>query len=267
MTAAWACWSTSSPPTSPRPSRRSATSCTRPASTSAGSTSAKASLATPRSGRRALPQVRLQRRPTQGAFADHHGVPRCFLRVPGHHALEVMRMYGVTRAVATLVGAAAAGFLLWLGTQVFDVQLQATGSSEDYWAFVGLAAAAGLVLALSQIAGGWTKWGLPRVSLPVLVLGFLPALVVGGLVLLASQPSGGWGRGEANDLVNTLGVDGLAHDLGMVFPAIALGLGLLLGLVFDTAGSRRVLVARDDERAADEPTTAERAGAYDGARE
>ncbi len=175
-------------------------------------------------------------------------------------------MYGVTRGVATLVGAAVGGFLLWLGTQVYDLRFDIGGSSDDYWALVGLAAAAGLVLAVSQIAGGWTKWGLPRVSLPVLLLGFLPALVVGGVVLFAAQPSGGWFRGEANDLVNTLGVDGLAHDLGMVFPAIALGLGLLLGLVFDTTGARRVLEARPDDRAADEPVTAERAGAHDGAR-
>ena len=158
-------------------------------------------------------------------------------------------MYGVTRAVATLVGAAAAGFLLWLGTQVFDVQLQATGSSGDYWAFVGLAAGAGLVLALSQIAGGWTKWGLPRVSLPVLLVGFLPALLAGGLVLMTAQPEGGWNQGSATDLASDLGLGGLVDDLGGVFPAIAIGLGIVFGFVFDTSGARRIVAARDEDRA------------------
>jgi hypothetical protein len=176
-------------------------------------------------------------------------------------------MYGVTRGVATLAGAAVAGLLLWLGTQVYELRMNIAGSSDEYWALVGLAAAAGLVLALSQIVGGWTKWGLPRVSVPVLVLGFVPALVAGGVVLVAAQPSGGWGRGDANDLVSDLGVNGVVHDLGTVFPAIALGLGLLFGLVFDTAGARRMLAPSEDEPAADEPVTAERAEAYDGRRE
>lgn len=176
-------------------------------------------------------------------------------------------MYGLTRGVATLAGAAVAGFLLWLGTQAFEVRFQAGGSSGDYWTLVGLAAAAGFVLALSQLVGGWTKWGLPRVSVPVLLLGFLPAFVVGGVVLLATQPAGGTGHGRAVDLLGDIGARALADDLGAVFPAIALGLGLLLGLVFDTTGPRRAVAADHDERVADEGIAAERAGEYDGARE
>jgi hypothetical protein len=169
-------------------------------------------------------------------------------------------MIGLTRAVATLVGAAAAGLLLWLATQAFDVTLDLGGSNDAYWAFVGLAAAAGLVLAVSQIVGGWTKWGIPRVSLPVLLLGFLPALVVGGLVLLDAQPAGGWGSDAAGNLASDLGVGGLVEDLAAVVPAIAFGLGLLLGFVFDTTGSPRVVAPAHtyDERAADEAVSAER---------
>jgi hypothetical protein len=169
-----------------------------------------------------------------------------------------MNMLGMTRGVATLVGAAAAGVLLWLATQVFDVRLDLGGSSDAYWAFAGLAAAAGLVIAASQLAGGWTKWGVPRVSLPVLLLGFVPALVVGGFVLLAAQPTDGWGSGWANDVAGDLGISGLVEDLGGVVPAIAFGLGLLLGLVFDTAGSPRVVKPAYDDRVADEAVAAER---------
>ena len=166
-------------------------------------------------------------------------------------------MYGLTRGTMTLLGVAGAGVLLYVASQ-FDVD-----TTGQYWAWVGFMAAAGLVIALSQLLGGWTKWGLPRLSATVFLLGFLPALIVGGLVLLHAQPdSGDFGQGWANDL----GVDGLAGDLVSVLPAIALGLGLVLGLTVDTTGPRirevepeegRV-VRRYDERVAEEPLAAER---------
>ena len=169
-------------------------------------------------------------------------------------------MIGVTRGFSTLAGAAVAGILLWFATQV------GAQTTTDYWATYGLVAAAGLAIALSQILGGWTKWGWPRLSLGVFVLGFLPVLVAGGWVLLARQPA---------DWMNTsnwsrdLGVYGLVADLGNILPAIAFGVGLTFGLVFDTSGPRREIVrddvdrrdvVRDDGRVrdADEPLTAER---------
>jgi hypothetical protein len=166
-------------------------------------------------------------------------------------------MYGLTRGTVTLIGAAAAGLLLYIASQ-FDVD-----STGQYWAWIGLMAAGGLVIALSQLLGGWTKWGWPRVSGSVFLLGFIPALIVGGLVLLYAQPDGGvFGQGLADDL----GVEGFAQDLVSVLPAIAFGLGLLFGLTFDTTGPRvrevdvedgRV-VRRHDEGVADEPLRAER---------
>ena len=92
-------------------------------------------------------------------------------------------MIGITRGLATLIGAAVAGFLIWLAAQM------GTGSASEYWANYGLIAAAGLTMALSQILGGWTKWGWPRLSAGVFLLGFLPVLLVGGWVLLARQPA------------------------------------------------------------------------------
>lgn len=161
-------------------------------------------------------------------------------------------MIGVTRGVSTLVGAAVAGILLWFATQV------GTETAAEYWATYGLIAAAGLTMALSQILGGWTKWGWPRFPPGVFLLGFLPVLLAGGWVLLARQPA---------DFFNTsnwsrdLGIHGLVHDLGNILAAIAFGIGLAFGLSFDTAGPAREAVERHDDvrlRDADEPVTAER---------
>ena len=176
-------------------------------------------------------------------------------------------MIGVARGISTLVGATVAGILLWVATQI------GTQTSGEYWTTYGLIAAAGLTMALSQILGGWTKWGWPRFSLGVFTLGFLPVLVAGGWVLLARQPA---------DWMNTsnwsrdLGIYSVVADLGNVLPAIAFGIGLVFGLSFDTAGRQQEVVEHDvrreatvpasssdprDTRAADEPLTAER-GAY-----
>ena len=183
-------------------------------------------------------------------------------------------MIGITRGFSTLIGAAVAGFLIWLATQMGD------GSAGDYWATYGLIAVAGLTMALSQLLGGWTKGGWPRLSLGVFVLGFLPALLVGGWVLLARQPA---------DFFNTsnwsrdLGIEGVVGDLGELLAAVAFGIGLIFGLTFDTSGPRRDIAVDDrrervgrrgapvgtttddrptrvhDRPAADEPLSAERA--------
>ena len=159
-------------------------------------------------------------------------------------------MYGLTRGTMTLIGVAAAGFLAWVASQVDR------DTSGGYWTFVALLAAAGLVIALSQLLGGWTKWGWPRISGSVFLLGFLPALVAGGLVLLSEQPDeGATGTGLAGDV----GAAGLADDLAAVVPAIAFGLGLVFGLVFDTTGPRRardVEVREVRERGAERPVPA-----------
>jgi len=97
-------------------------------------------------------------------------------------------MYGLTRGTVTLICAAVAGFLIWLATQVSD------SSNGGYWGVYGLIAAAGLVMAFSQLLGGWTKWGWPRLSVNVLLIGFIPVLIAAGWVLLATQPDPNWFR-------------------------------------------------------------------------
>ena len=170
-------------------------------------------------------------------------------------------MIGVTRGLSTLAGAAVAGILLWFATQV------GTESTTEYWATYGLIAAAGLTMALSQILGGWTKWGWPRFSIGVFLIGFLPVLAVGGWILLARQPA---------DWMNTsnwsrdLGIYGLVADLGNILPAIAFGIGLTFGFSFDTAGRATVVeedVGRAHVRDADAPLTAEQQHAYAGPRD
>jgi hypothetical protein len=161
----------------------------------------------------------------------------------------------MTRATATLLGAAVAGFLLWIAAEIgFD-------GGAEYWAALGVLAGAGLVLAASQLLGGWTKWGMPRVSRAVLLLGFVPALLVGGWLLAAAQPNANSLRNRVLDWSDDVGLLGLVTGFEPVVTAIALGLGLLLGLSFDTTGPRGpVETVRDheDERVADEPLAAER---------
>jgi hypothetical protein len=139
-------------------------------------------------------------------------------------------MYGLTRGTITLLGAAGAGFLVWLATQVGD------STNGGYWAVYGLIAAAGLVMAFSQILGGWTKWGWPRLSLNVFLLAFVPVLVAAGWVILATQPDANWFRDHVQSWSNDIGVDGLVADLGEYVSVLAFGIGLVFGFTFDTSG-------------------------------
>ncbi|SRR6266508_713238 len=187
-------------------------------------------------------------------------------------------MYGVTRATTTLLGAGAAGLLIWIATQIGNDHI------GGYWARIGLVAGAGLVMALSQLLGGWTKWGWPRLSLPVLVIGFVPVAVVSLWIILAGEPSNGWFHNHVMAWTGDIHVSGLVTDLLYYIPVLAFGSGLVFGYSLDTTGpvvrDRDVVVDRDaaitpppevrrgrlgrrsrvttDARAADEPLTAER---------
>jgi hypothetical protein len=164
-------------------------------------------------------------------------------------------MYGLTRGTATLLGVAASGLLIWLAADGFEeggvFEADDTGR---YWWVVGLLAAAGFVMALSQLLGGWTKWGWPRISGSVFLLGFLPALVVGGWVLLYLHPGGSWLAEHVRDWSDDLGIEGVVEDLSLLFPAVAFALGLVFGFTFDTSGPR--VVTREEEEA-ERPMTQE----------
>jgi hypothetical protein len=187
-------------------------------------------------------------------------------------------LYDGTRGLTILLAAGVAGLLLWAATQV-GVQ-----TVSRYWAAMGIVAAAGLVLALAQVIGGWTKGGRVRVSPATFVLGFLPVLVCAGWILLATQPGSGWFEGTFANWTGDIGLTGLVHDLGLWHGVLAFGVGVVLGMTLDTlpieepvtVAERRDEMVRDDETFvaddrgpvyrqrptvaadADEPTEAER---------
>jgi drug/metabolite transporter superfamily protein YnfA len=139
-------------------------------------------------------------------------------------------MYGLTRGTMTLLGAAAAGLLVWLATQVND------SSNGGYWAVYGLIAAAGLTMAFSQILGGWTKWGWPRLSLNVFLLAFVPVLIAAGWVLVFGQPDPNWFRDHIRAWSGDISIDGLVRDLTEYVAVLGFGIGLVFGFTFDTSG-------------------------------
>jgi hypothetical protein len=149
-------------------------------------------------------------------------------------------MFGLTRAFLTLIGVVATVALVWSAAQIGD------DSTADYWALYGLVAAGGLVMALSQLLGGWTKWGWPRVSGSVFLLGFLPALFVAGWVLSAGQPSENWLQQHVVDWSDDLGLGSFVEDLLDLAGPLAFLAGLTFGFTFDTSGPRpREVVDRD----------------------
>jgi hypothetical protein len=163
-------------------------------------------------------------------------------------------MRGLTRGAMTLIGVAVAGFLIWFGASALPSEGEA--SYGEFWWAVALITAAGLVMALSQLLGGWTKWGVPGISGNVFLLGFLPALVAGGWAVLAAEPGDHWLGSHIRDWSNDIGIEGLVGDLATVWPALAFGVGLVLGLTLDTRPKTEPVA----EAPAEEPVLESRGG-------
>jgi hypothetical protein len=141
---------------------------------------------------------------------------------------------GPARALLTLLGAGVAGLLAWLTTNISDT------STGGFWAAYGILAGAGLVLALSQLLGGWTKWGRPTFSPSVFLFAFVPTMIAVGWIFLFHQPHSTLGRGHIINWSNDIGVGGFVKDMGGdLLTALALGLGLIFGFCFDTTLARR----------------------------
>jgi hypothetical protein len=189
-----------------------------------------------------------------------------------------MRRYGLydsTRGLTTAFAAGIAGLLLWVATLV------GVGTTAHFWESMGIVAGAGLILALSQVIGGWTKGGHLRISPTTFAVAFLPVLVCVGWILMATQPGSGWHEGQIVTWSHDVGIYGLVHSLGLWHGALAFGFGIVLGFCFDTVPVPvdEPVVARDDTMVADdrgpayrrrsavtndadEPMTAERDAAY-----
>ena len=151
---------------------------------------------------------------------------------------------GLVRALITLIGLATAGLLIWLAT-TFDV-----GTTSGFWTAMGLIAAAGLVVGLSQLLGGWTKWGWPRLSPSVFLFAFLPTLVLAGGILLAMRPTNE--TDQVRGWAESLGIEGLVRDFWEVPGVLAFTVGLVLAFCFDTSGPRTKFIGHEREYVRDE---------------
>ena len=160
-----------------------------------------------------------------------------------------MRTYDFNRGLVTALAAGVAGFLVWVATQVGQ---QTTGR---FWASMGIVAGAGFVLALSQIVGGWTKWGWPRLSVGVFLLGFLPVLVCTGWILLATQPGHGWQEGRLVSWSHTIGLYGIVKAIGLYHGVLALAFGLVLGYTVERMAADVVGLYIDPPGKGQVPTT------------
>jgi hypothetical protein len=179
-----------------------------------------------------------------------------------------MRKYGLydaTRGLTLAVAAGVAGLLLYLATQVGQQ------STARFWEGMGLVAAAGLVLALAPVLGGWTSGLRLRLSRGTFLLGFLPLLVAVGWILLATQPGNGWHEGTIVSWSHDIGLMGLVQSLALWHGVLAFGFGLVLGSCLDAVpaavpvAAEPVATVDDDvavdhaqaQQAADEPLAAE----------
>jgi len=168
-----------------------------------------------------------------------------------------MRRYGLydaTRGLTLALAAALAGLLLYLATQVGQQ------STVRFWEEMGIVAAAGLVLALAPVLGGWSSGLQLRLSPGTFLLGFVPVLVVVGWILMATQPGNGWHEGTIVRWSHDMGLMGLIHDLGLWHGALAFGFGLMLGTTMDAVPvvvEEQVAVAPATQAlpVADEPAT------------
>jgi hypothetical protein len=145
---------------------------------------------------------------------------------------------GLVRALFTLAGVVAAGLLVWTA-QSLDLD-----SGGGFWAAMGVLAVAGFALGLSQLLGGWTKWGRPAFSWFVFLAAFLPTLVIATWILLAEQPDSGWQQGRFAGWTGDLGLEAFVNDVGTFVSVVPVVVGLVLAFSFDTTGPRAQIIER-----------------------
>ena len=175
-----------------------------------------------------------------------------------------MRRYGLydmSRGLTLAFAVALAGLGLWGAGQV------GTQTPGRFWVAMAVVGGAGLLIALANHVGTWTKGLRLRLSPSTFALAFLPVLVVVGWLLVANQPGDGWEEGRIESWSNSIGILGPVHAVGLWRGVLAFAFGLMLGMAVDGVpaqveepapahageagtGARRA--------AADEPVTAER---------
>ncbi len=170
-------------------------------------------------------------------------------------------MYDASRGLTLAFAAALAGLALWGAARV------GTQTQGRFWIAMVIVGAAGLLLALANHVGTWTKGLRLRMSPSTFVLTFLPVLVCVGWILIASQPGSGWQEGRIHSWSNSIGILGAVHAIGLWRGVLAFGFGIVLGLSLDgvpaeaevdTAPGHAGPRGMPARRAADEPVAAER---------
>jgi hypothetical protein len=174
-------------------------------------------------------------------------------------------MYDASRGLTLALAAALAGLGLWGAADV------GTQTTERFWIAMAIVAGAGLLMALANHVGTWTKGLRLRISPSTFVIAFLPVLVCVGWILVATQPGSGWQEGRLDHWSNSIGIMGLVKSVGLWHGVLAFGFGLVLGQCFDGVPAPTVeevpayeTAAYDgtapvaDRPPADEPVTAER---------
>ena len=131
------------------------------------------------------------------------------------------------RALATLLAAAAAGFLLWF-TPHFN-----RWSTGGYWEVIAVVTLAGALIGLSQLHG---RDGNPAASF---LLAFLPVLIAAGWVILAGEPRGDWVRDHVVSWSREMGIAHSIHNLTEHVAVLAFGLGAVFGVTFEPKMVRR----------------------------
>jgi len=178
-----------------------------------------------------------------------------------------MRSYGTydaSRGLTLALAAALAGLGLWGASQI------GTQTTNRFWLAMAIVAGAGLVIALANHVGTWTKGLRMRMSPSTFVLAFLPVLVCVGWILISTQPGHGWQEGRVDHWSNSIGILGLVKSIALWHGVLAFGFGLMLGLSFDGVPAPAPAAADVEQPAyagpmgsrtpqtADEPVAAER---------
>src|SRR5215471_1284226 len=156
-------------------------------------------------------------------------------------------MYDASRGLTLAFAAALAGLGLWGASQV------GTQTTGRFWIAMAVVAGCGLVIALANHVGTWTKGLRLRLSPSTFALAFLPVLVCVGWILLATQPGSGWEEGRFSSWSDSIGILGVVHSVGLWHGVLAFGFGLMLGLSLDG-----VPAPAEETDTADEPVAAER---------
>ena len=95
-------------------------------------------------------------------------------------------------------------------------------------------------MALSQLIGGWTKWGRPTFSPTVFLLAFVPTAIAVGWILVFHQPHSALWRGHVTNWSGDLGIAGFVEGHGRrLLTMLSFGLGLVFGFCFDTTPALR----------------------------